>query len=90
MSKTEWLSNIRTGLGIDPKNTGATAVQVAQLQYDITHLSQQHFLKHKHDFHSKRGLYKKISDMNRLMKYLQKTNIEQYHALRGLLGRKKK
>lgn len=84
----ENLSRVRHALHIDVKNTGAAAVQIAKLQFEITALSEKHFSKHKKDNHSKLGLYKKISAMKAMEKYLSKQDPVQYKALCVALGRK--
>lgn len=82
------ISRIRHALHIDEKNTGAAAIQIAKLQFEITDLSERHFSKHRKDNHSKLGLYKKISSMKAMEKYLSRRNPVQYKALCIALGRK--
>ena len=66
-------------------DTGSTEVQVAILTSRISHLTD-HLRTHKHDFHSRRGLLKLVGKRRRLLKYLQKKDIERYRALIAKLG----
>lgn len=91
MSKlNQWLNNVRQALNIDVTNTGDTALQIAKLQYSITDLSSRHFSSHKHDHHSKRGLYQKIGNMKSLEKYLGSKDPARLKALYAAIGRVKK
>lgn len=54
-------------------DTGSSEVQIAILTKEIEELSK-HLKKHYHDFSSRRGLLKKISQRRKLIKYLQKEN----------------
>ena len=47
----------------DAKDTGSTEVQVAILTEEINNLTE-HLKEHKHDYHSKRGLLKKVGKKN--------------------------
>ena len=66
-------------------DTGSPEVQVAILTERIRHLTD-HMREHKHDFHSRRGLLKLVGKRRRLLKYLQKKDVERYRALIGRLG----
>lgn len=66
-------------------DTGSPEVQVAVLTKRISHLTD-HLRTHKHDFHSRRGLLKLVGKRRRLLKYLQKKDVERYRALIGRLG----
>ena len=66
-------------------DTGSTEVQVAVLTKRISHLTE-HMREHKHDYHSRRGLLKLVGQRRRLLKYLQKKDIERYRALISKLG----
>src|SRR5215207_5021466 len=63
-------------------DTGSPEVQVAVLTDRIRYLTE-HMREHKHDFHSRRGLLKLVGKRRRLLKYLQKKDIERYRTLRG-------
>ncbi|MGI8650092.1 MAG: 30S ribosomal protein S15, partial [Rubrobacter sp.] len=66
-------------------DTGSTEVQVAIFSKRISHLTD-HLRTHKHDFHSRRGLLKLVGKRRRLLKYLQKEDVERYRALIAKLG----
>lgn len=66
-------------------DTGSPEVQVAVMTERIRHLTE-HLRTHKHDFHSQRGLLQLVGKRRRLLKYLQKKDIERYRALIGKLG----
>ena len=66
-------------------DTGSPEVQVAILTKRISHLTD-HLRTHKHDFHSRRGLLKLVGKRRRLLKYLQKKDVERYRSLIGRLG----
>lgn len=66
-------------------DTGSPEVQVAVLTARIQHLTE-HMRVHKHDFHSRRGLLKMVGKRRRLLKYLQKKDVERYRALIQRLG----
>ena len=51
------------------KDSGSSELQIAMLTADIRALTE-HMKKHKKDFHSRRGLMRKVGIRNRLMKYL--------------------
>ena len=66
-------------------DTGSPEVQVAVLSERIANLTQ-HFKTHKHDHHSRRGLYLLIGKRRRLLDYLMKEDIERYRSLISRLG----
>jgi small subunit ribosomal protein S15 len=66
-------------------DTGSPEVQVAVLTKRISHLTD-HVRIHKHDYHSRRGLLQMVGKRRRLLKYLQKKDIERYRALIARLG----
>lgn len=66
-------------------DTGSPEVQVAVLTTHIRHLTE-HMREHKHDFHSRRGLLQMVGQRRRLLKYLQKKDVERYRTLIGRLG----
>ncbi len=69
-------------------DSGSPEVQVALLTRRISDLTE-HLRKHKHDFHSRRGLLMMVSKRNRLLRYLQKTNLTRYQELIKSLGLRK-
>ena len=66
-------------------DTGSPEVQVAVLTRRIAHLTE-HLREHKHDYHSRRGLLKMVGRRRRLLKYLQKNDVERYRELIARLG----
>lgn len=66
-------------------DTGSVEVQVAVLTEDINELNA-HFAIHKHDFHSQRGLMKKIGHRRNLLRYLRNSDVQRYRELIKALG----
>jgi len=66
-------------------DTGSPQVQIALLSTRIVELTE-HFKTHKKDHHSRRGLLKMVSQRRRLLDYLKRKNIEQYHDVVNRLG----
>jgi small subunit ribosomal protein S15 len=62
------------------KDTGSPEVQIALLSEDINGLTE-HLKSHKKDFHSRRGLLKKVGQRRRLLDYLKDNDIESYRHL---------
>jgi small subunit ribosomal protein S15 len=61
-------------------DTGSPEVQVALMSARIKDLSG-HFEAHPHDFHSRRGLLRLVSQRRKLLDYLKKKDIERYRSL---------
>ena len=66
-------------------DTGSPEVQVAMLTRRILDLTE-HLREHKHDHHTRRGLLLLVGRRKRLLKYLEKTDINRYRALIARLG----
>ncbi len=66
-------------------DTGSPEVQVAMLTRRILDLTE-HLKTHKHDHHTRRGLLLLVGRRRRLLKYLEKTDINRYRALIARLG----
>ncbi len=66
-------------------DTGSVEVQVALLTDRIKHLTE-HLKEHKQDEHSRHRLYKMVGKRAKLLKYLEKKDIERYRALKAKLG----
>ncbi len=66
-------------------DTGSPEVQVAILSKRISHLTE-HLREHKHDYHSRQGLLKLVGRRRRLLKYVQKNDVERYRSLIARLG----
>lgn len=69
-------------------DTGSTEVQVAILTEEINTLTE-HLKEHKHDFHSRRGLLKKVGQRRSLLNYLVKTDVTRYRKIVKDLGLRK-
>ena len=66
-------------------DTGSSQVQIALLTQRINELTE-HFKIHKKDNHSRRGLLKMVSRRRKLLDYLKRRDIEQYHDIIKKLG----
>lgn len=66
-------------------DTGSPEVQVALLTKRINDLTE-HLKAHKHDHHSRRGMYQLVGKRRRLLKYLAAKDIERYRSLIERLG----
>lgn len=71
--------------GKNELDTGSTEAQIALLTERIQILTE-HFQTHKKDHHSRRGLLKLVGQRRRLLRYLQRKDLEGYRALIGELG----
>ena len=69
-------------------DTGSCEVQIAILTARIKELTE-HLIANKNDNHSRRGLAKMVATRKRLLKYLEKTDIERYRSLIERLGLRK-
>ena len=70
------------------KDTGSAEVQIAILTEEITTLTE-HLKVHKHDFHSRRGLLKKVGQRRSLLNYLFKKDVTRYREIIKSLGLRK-
>jgi small subunit ribosomal protein S15 len=66
-------------------DTGTTEVQVALLTERINSLTQ-HLRTHRKDHHSRRGLLMLVGRRRRMLRYLQRKDVERYRALVQQLG----
>lgn len=66
-------------------DTGSPEVQIAVLTEEITELNE-HSKVHNKDYHSKRGLMKKIGRRRNLLAYLRNKDITRYRELIQSLG----
>lgn len=67
--------------GDSEKDSGKSEVQVAILTKRINDLSTEHFNTYKKDHHSRRGLLKMVGKRRKLLRYLEKTNVERYRKI---------
>ena len=66
-------------------DTGSCEVQVAILSARISELTE-HLKKNPNDNHSRRGLLKMVNHRKSLLKYMERTNLEGYRALKSKLN----
>ncbi|MDR3157337.1 MAG: 30S ribosomal protein S15 [Lactobacillales bacterium] len=66
-------------------DTGSPEVQIAVLTADIN-LLNDHIKVHKKDYHTYRGLMKKIGHRRNLLAYLRKKDVQRYRELIASLG----
>ncbi|WMY95609.1 MAG: 30S ribosomal protein S15 [Arsenophonus sp.] len=67
------------------KDTGSSEVQIALLTAKINDL-QKHFLQHKKDHHSRRGLLRMVAQRRKQLNYLKYRNLISYSKLIEGLG----
>jgi small subunit ribosomal protein S15 len=66
-------------------DTGSSQVQVSVLTERINYLTE-HFRLHAKDHHGRRGLLKMVGRRKRLLKYMQRTDVEGYRKIIAELG----
>ena len=66
-------------------DTGSAEVQVALLTERINELTQ-HLREHSKDHHSRRGLLMMVGRRRRLLRYLERSDVERYRQLVADLG----
>ena len=69
-------------------DTGSVEVQVALLTERINILTE-HMKEHKHDYHSRRGMFKKVGQRRRLLDYLKRKDVTRYREIVKSLGLRK-
>lgn len=69
-------------------DTGSAEVQIAILTKEIKNLTE-HLKEHKHDYHSNRGLLKKVGQRRNMLQYLAKKDIQSYRNVIKKLGLRK-
>lgn len=82
--KSEIIKKYARGEG----DTGSAEVQIAILTEEINTLTE-HLKEHSHDFHSRRGLYKKIGQRRSLLNYLLKEDVKRYREIVKALNLRK-
>ncbi|WP_041069169.1 30S ribosomal protein S15 [Candidatus Ishikawella capsulata] len=78
-------SDIIIKYGRNANDSGSVDVQIALLTAHIDHL-KDHFIKHKKDHHSRRGLLHMVSQRRKLLDYLKNKSITRYTNLIAKLG----
>lgn len=71
--------------GRSTADTGSAEVQVALLTERINDLTG-HLREHVKDHHSRRGLLKLVGQRRRMLRYLERNDLERYRALVAELG----
>ena len=71
--------------GKDEKDTGDVRTQVALLTERIKLISE-HLKQAPKDHHSRRGLLKLVGQRKRLLRYLQRKDLQEYRSLIQKLG----
>ena len=69
-------------------DTGSAEVQIAILTKEINELTE-HLKTHIHDYHSRRGLLKKVGQRRSMLAYLAKKDITRYREVIKKLGLRK-
>lgn len=69
-------------------DTGSAEVQIAILTEEINALTK-HLEEHKHDYHSRRGLLKKVGQRKKMLEYLARKDINSYREVISKLGLRK-
>jgi small subunit ribosomal protein S15 len=82
------VSSIINKFGKNEKDTGASEVQIALLTERISQLTQ-HCKQFKKDKSSQRGLLILVGQRRRMLKYIQRTNLDRYRSLIKELGLRK-
>lgn len=81
-------SEIIKKYALSANDTGSCEVQIAILTEEIKNLTE-HLKEHKHDFHSRRGLLKKVGQRRSLLNYLVKNDVTRYREIVKKLGLRK-
>ena len=84
----ESVASIVTKFGKNEKDTGASEVQIALLTERINQLTG-HCKQFKKDKSGQRGLLILVGKRRRLLKYVQRTNLDGYRTLIKELGLRK-
>jgi len=71
--------------GREDGDTGSAEVQVALLTERINHLTE-HLRTHRKDHHSRRGLLMMVGKRRRLLRYLERYDLERYRKVVADLG----
>ena len=82
---TEQKKEILGQYGLHDSDTGSPEAQVAMLSKRISDLTE-HLKVHRHDHHSRRGLLLLVGRRKRLLKYIERVDVERYRTLIGRLG----
>ena len=84
MDKQQIIAEYRT----HETDTGSPEVQIAILSAEIDRINE-HLKVHAHDFHTRRGLLKKVGHRRNLLTYLKNKDVQRYRELIAKLGLRK-
>ncbi len=84
----EMKSELVKKYGKTANDTGSAEVQIAILTEEIKELTE-HLKNHAHDFHSRRGLLRKVGQRRSLLNYLVKEDVTRYRKIVKDLGLRK-
>jgi small subunit ribosomal protein S15 len=84
----ETVNSIVVKFGKNDKDTGASEVQIALLTERIGQLTE-HCKRFKKDKSGQRGLLLLVGQRRRMLKYVQRTDLEKYRSLIKELGLRK-
>ncbi len=84
----EMKSELVKKYGKNTNDTGSAEVQIAILTEEIKELTE-HLKNHTHDFHSRRGLLRKVGQRRSLLNYLVKEDVTRYRKIVKELGLRK-
>lgn len=74
--------------GKNEKDCGSAEVQIAILTAEINDLTE-HLRVHTHDYHSNRGLLKKVGKRKKLLAYLKENDVVSYRNVISKLNLRK-
>ena len=77
---TEQKALIVEKFGKSANDSGSVEVQIAILTAEINRLNE-HLADNKHDFHSRRGLLKKVGHRRNLLNYLRNKDVASYREV---------
>ena len=86
--KAEKTAEIVKKYGLNDKDSGSAEVQIALLTEEINTLTE-HLKVNIHDFHSKRGLLRKVGKRKNMLEYLKRTDVNRYREIIKKLGLRK-
>ena len=82
------VKNIVKKYAKNANDTGSAEVQIAILTEEINTLTE-HLKVHAHDYHSRRGLLKKVGQRRSLLNYLLRKDVTRYREIVKSLGLRK-
>ena len=84
LTKEEKVEHVQK-FGKHETDTGSPEVQIAMLSQRINELTE-HLRTHPKDHHSRRGLLMLVGKRRRMLRYLERRDLERYRALVAELG----